>query len=142
MLIIGHTQSYIRLVCHYLCINKNQQRNFECAWDVDSQLEADLKLNEDCKFLEKIIEESVSAYKREIFWDNLIISMSPLSNFFDEEKSHMPIVFAIQSEELEQILESSEKIDALHKDPSLSEFLDQCYRVKNKIRTYFEFRLA
>ncbi len=137
---IGQPQSYIRLVCHYLCINKNPQRGVEQSLESEAQLEASSRLGKDCKFLEKIIEESVSAYKREIFWENLVKSMSPLSNLFDEEKSHMPIVFAIQSEELEQILECSEKVDALSKDGSLVEFLDQCYAVKDKIRSYFEFR--
>jgi hypothetical protein len=86
-----------------------------------------------------MIEESISVYKQDIFWDNLIISMSSLSNLLNEDKAHMPIVFAIQSEELEQILESSQKIDALNLDPSLSVFLQQCFTIKDKIRSYFEF---
>jgi len=136
----NHPQSYIRLICHYLCINKIPQKGMEQSLESGAQLEADKRLSKDCRFLEKIIEESVSAYKREIFWDNLVKSMSPLSSLFDEDKSHMPVVFAIQSEELEQILECSDKIDALNKDEFLGEFLSQCYAVKDKIRSYFEFR--
>ena len=78
-------------------------------------------------------------YKQQIFWENLAISMSSLSNLLNEEKSNMPIVFEIQSEELEQILDTSEKIDAIDLDPTLSEFFQQCFTIKDKIRSYFEF---
>lgn len=86
-----------------------------------------------------MIEESISMYKQEIFWENLAISMSSLSNLLNEEKSHLPIVFEIQSEELEQILDTSEKIDAIDLDPTLTEFFKQCFTIKEKIRSYFEF---
>lgn len=83
-----------------------------------------------------MIEESISVYKQDIFWDNLIISMPSSSNLLNED--HMSIIpFALQSEELEQILESSQKIDALNLDPSLSVFLHQCFTIKDKIREYF-----
>ena len=131
-------QSYIRLVCYYLCINKNQDYSIDTTF---SPKQSD-KLNADLSFLDKIIEESISSYKQEIFWDNLVISMSSLSNWLNEAHANMPIVFAIQSEELEQILDSSEKIDALELDPALGTFLAQCFSVKEKIQSYFRFNFG
>lgn len=139
----GPQQSYIRLVCDYLCINKNQYYTMDApVLDPSLHKKADADLKEDLLFLDKMIEESISVYKQEIFWDNLVISMTSLSSLLSDEKSHMPIVFAIQSEELEQILETSEKIDALKLDPNLNIFLRQCFTIKDKIRSYFEFHFG
>ena len=135
----------IRIISYYFCINKNQQVQQQSVENSSSLASIALmkKFNEDLSYIEKVIEQSLSLYKQEIFWDNLTSSITSLNNFLNENNNtsliNYPIVFTVNSDELEQILSISQKIDILELDTSLGSFLEQCYSIKEKIRTYLKF---
>ena len=98
------------------------------------------KFKQDLGCIDRVIEESISLYKQEIFWDNLSSSMSPLTDILNETNmSVSSISFSVNSHELEQILAISEKVDILDLDASLSKFLRECYSIREKIRDYVRF---
>jgi hypothetical protein len=133
----------IRITSYYLCINKNQlsqqQKQTQGGENNGTSTLASIsllnKFKQDLNCIDRVIEDSISLYKQELFWDNLSSSMSPL-DFLNE---NLTISFSVKTEELEQILSISEKIDILELDPSLSRFLQECYSVKEKIREYISF---
>ena len=133
--------SYIRLVCYYLCINKQAPQL--TTHEQNSQMYSSVGHNlfdQDLLFIDKMVEESINVYKQETFWDNLMISMSSITDYLNETSANtIPIMFDIECGELEQILDHSQRIDALELDPSLNSFLQECYSIKDKIRNTFEF---
>ena len=82
------------------------------------------------------MEESVNAYKQDIFWENLTTSISS-STWLNDPSQLLQTEFSIQSEELEQILNSSHKVDAVDHNTSLVPLLAQCYSIRDKIKTHF-----
>jgi hypothetical protein len=141
-------ESYIKVICYYLCINKSTSSQISSTILFQNQETKSSSINQfekDRLFIDKMVEESINVYKLETFWDNLMISMSSISDYLNESNNttvinnNIPIVFSIQSEELEQILKHSEKIDALELDSNLYSFLHECYSIKDKIRNKFEF---
>ena len=140
----------IRIISYYLCINKNQLTQQPKQLQEENNGSSTLasisilnKFKQDLNCIDRVIEESISLYKQEIFWDNLSSSMSPLTDFLNENSNtnlNTPsISFSVKTEELEQILAISERIDILELDPKLARFLQECYSIKEKIREYISF---
>jgi hypothetical protein len=146
-------QPLIRIVSYYLCINKNQSPQESSSVSQKHQEDSATgslasisllnKFNEDLHCIDRVIENSISLYKQEIFWDNLSSSMSPLTDILNENLSNMmssaSISFSVNSQELEQILAISEKVNILDLDANLADFLNECYTIKDKIRDYIRF---
>lgn len=145
---ITKQEPLIRIISYYLCINKNQLTQHQKQPQGENNSSSTLasisllnKFKQDLNCIDRVIEESISLYKQELFWDNLSSSMSPLTDFLNENlnMNSPSISFSVKTEELEQILAISEKIDILDLDPNLTRFLQECYSVKEKIREYISF---
>ena len=139
----GSGTSSVRLVWYYLCVNKNFQvvqqnqlisKRFESSIN---QMNETTKILNDLGLVKQIIEDSINIYKREIFWDNLIIAIQ-----------HTPLqqtntsLYSIEFEELEYILKNSYKINALELQSmysrSLKTLFEQGYSIKEKICGYLQ----
>lgn len=148
-------EPFIRMTCYYLYINKSQHSqligNGGPAPTSTSLASISLanSLGQDLNYIKRVIDESINMYKQEIFWDNLNLSMYSASRrqADDDEaplktSSSSPVSsgnsLTVDSDELEQILEVSTKIDIIDLDASLSNLLRHCYHIKEKIKKSFE----
>ena len=85
-------ESHIRVVCYYLCINKQTSQlsasvvpqNEPNSQQTSSQLLDLNQFDQDLLFIDKMVEESINVYKLETFWDNLMISMSSITDYLNE----------------------------------------------------------
>ena len=146
-------EPFIRMTCYYLYINKNQSMPYGTTTTKSSLSSIGLvsTLGNDLDYINKVVEESINLYKQEIFWDNLTLSMNSIQNILNEtvnsltvtstssSNSMLPIVFSVNSDELEQILHISQKFDILDLDPSLHSLLHSCYQIKDKIKNHLKF---
>ena len=139
--------SLVRVVWFYLCVNKQFQQQQHLTLEqiqlmskcIDAQLtpkseddDDDEKISNDLHLIKKIIDDSINTYKREIFWDNLMVLI----------QQTLQSSTAVQSQDLEYILKNSYQIYA-HDiksayDQSLKQFYKHSYLLKDKIMLYFE----
>lgn len=123
------TQSFIQVKFYYVYINKSEKVGEKSA----------KKFDQDLNYIYRIIDESISLYKQNLFWANLKTSNESMYNFDSNDMSTsnmMPLV--INVEELEQVLSCSYIIDILDLDPSLAYFLSQCYSIRSKIHEHLK----
>lgn len=141
-------EPFIRMTCYYLYINKNQSVSYAPSSSTSlASINLVNTLSNDLDYINKVIEESINLYKQEIFWDNLTLSMYSIHNMLNENVNNMtitsttslPIVFSVNSDELEQILHISQKVDILDLDPSLHSLLRSCFQIKEKIKNHLKF---
>jgi hypothetical protein len=80
-------ESHIRVVCYYLCINK-QTSQLSTAMISQNEPNSEIlnvnQFDQDLLFIDKMVEESINVYKLETFWDNLVISMSSITDYLNE----------------------------------------------------------
>jgi hypothetical protein len=130
-------ESVIRIVCYFLCVNKNHVKSHGAFID-------NLKLEHHLSTINQMIEDALSIYKREIFWDNLTLALessqsSPTPSVTTTTSAtHLFNCFSIQHQELEYILYNSYKINAVDLDQNLAPFLKQIFKLKDKIVAYFQ----
>lgn len=143
------------MTCYYLYISKNQSPNTyasSMASNASSLASKSLlnALSADLDYINKVIEDTINAYKMEIFWDNLTISMMPTSSSNSTSGTNLAssasaavgqlqrMPFTVNCDELEQILNTSQKIDVTELDPSLSALLSSCFLIREKIIAYLK----
>lgn len=90
-------EPFIRMTCYYIYINKTQSKPTTYSSSATGSLASTsllATLSRDLVYINKVIEESINAYKMEIFWDNLTLSMSSIHNILLNEASdkHQPYV--------------------------------------------------
>jgi hypothetical protein len=137
------------VTCYYIYINKNPTVGLSSGaqQSATSSLGSSNLVNaisSDLEYINKVIEESINAYKMEIFWDNLTSSMYSIKSMLNDDKpsssasspTSPPISFEVNSDELEQILNISQKINILELDPSLDSLMNSCYLIRDKIKDH------
>ncbi|CAF0823180.1 unnamed protein product [Brachionus calyciflorus] len=130
-------EKFMRITCFYLFINKSVQPGLFSNQNILNCL------NNDLDFINRVIEESISMHRQEIFWDNLAQSMYSIKNFLNESTNQLPLIgFEINNQELEQILAISQQINILDLDSCLDEFMQSCFEIKDKIKEFLKFRLG
>jgi hypothetical protein len=140
------SESFIKISSYYLYINKTSNES-TCLKDHDN-------INQDLQYINKIIEESISLYKQDIFWENLKSSTQALYNLVSgsskpnqsptggggQLNTLAPLV--INTDELEQVLAASNKINIVDLDRSLVYFLSQCFIIRENIKQYLKQSLG
>ncbi len=157
--------SFIKINCFYIYIKKKDTKNNNSNQQEERNISDDdnMRIESDLSFINRIIEESFRLYKQEIFWENLKFSIQSLQTILDEglssaiqpqspnpkmqsggglisNSNKMPLI--INTEELEQVLATSNKIDILDLDKSLWKFFNQCYEIKDRIVNNLKFSLG
>ena len=122
-------ENFIRITCFYLFINTSNELGIFANHGVMNSL------NNDLEFINRVIEESLSMHRQNVFWDNLALSMN-------SEKSELKNKIEISDTELEKVLSISETINVLELDPDLNEFMKQCFQVKENIKDFFRLELS
>ena len=145
------THSFIKVVAFYLYINKS---NTAAVADKSGSMK---RFNQELAYINRVIERSINLYKQEIFWDNLSLSIAAFRRMLNtntntptanttttnnNNSNSSESIFTVNSDELEQIMRISQKVDILDLDANLAPFFRQCFAIREKIRAYLSFSLG